>query len=255
MLAAVGAGGPTHLLVLPDFMRSDGETHVASLAPNHDKDLRGMMTFIPSGAELSGWLTPVERKNTYIAVYLDPAMVPAALDEAGSHAALEPMLHFRNAPALGSTIAKLGSLLDEANPDSMYAETLGLLLGIEVRRAQRSVSKETLQYRHGLSRKTENEIREYIEANLSRDITLAELAGLAGLSRFHFARSFKRTVGLTPHQYLLRQRIERAKELLALGRMPVSDIAREVGFVSSTPLARAFLKITGTPLREFARQD
>src|SRR3989337_850779 len=45
--------GQTHLLVSVDFMRSDGETHVTDLAPAYDKDLRGMMTFIPSGAELS----------------------------------------------------------------------------------------------------------------------------------------------------------------------------------------------------------
>ena len=195
--------GQTHLLVSVDFMRSDGETHVTDLAPAYDKDLRGMMTFIPSGAELSGWLAPVERRNTYTAVYLDPAMVPAAVDEADSHVDLEPRLHFRDT-ALSSTIAKLGALLDESNPDSVYAEMLGLLLGIEIRRTQRRAPKWSPQ-RHALSLRTENFVREFIEANLSRDLTLTELAELAGLSRFHFARAFKRSTGLPPHQYLLQR--------------------------------------------------
>ena len=245
--------GQTHLLVLTDLMRSDGETRIADLAPICDKDLRGTMTFVPSGVELSGWIAPVKRRSSYIAVYLDPAMVPAALGAADSQAALEPMLHFKDS-ALSSTIAKLGSLLDEANPESVYAETLGLLLGTEVQRAQRSVSRQAPRWQHGLSRKMENEICEYIEANLSRDISLAELAELAGLSRFHFARSFKRSTGLPPHQYLLRQRIERAKELLALGVLPVDEIATAVGFPGPAPLARMFLRITGTTLKEFREQ-
>jgi AraC family transcriptional regulator len=212
------------------------------------------MSFIPSGVELSGWTAPVKRRNAYTAVYLDRAIMPAERDDAGSHLALEPMLHFEDR-TLGATIAKLGSLLDEISPNSMYAETLGLLLGVEIQRAQRSWRQRTLQQLHGLSPKIEETIREYIEANLSRDITLTELAELAGLSRFHFARSFRRSMGLPPHQYLLQRRIERAKELLALGKMPVSEVATAVGFPGPTPLARTFLRITGTHLKEFARQD
>lgn len=97
-------------------------------------------------------------------------------------------------------------------------------------------------------------IREYIQANLSRDISLAELAELAGLSRFHFTRSFKRSIGLPPHQYLLRQRIERAKELLALGRLPVSEIAASVGLPGPGQLARTFRRMTGITLKEFLRK-
>jgi AraC-like DNA-binding protein len=95
---------------------------------------------------------------------------------------------------------------------------------------------------------------EYIEANLSRDITLTELAELAGLSRFHFARSFRRSMGLPPHRYLLQQRIERAKELLAPGTLPVGEIAAGVGFSGATSLARTFLRVTGTTLKEFVRR-
>ena len=246
--------GPTHFLVLLDLQRSDGETRAADLAPNHDKDLRGKMTFIPNGCEISGWVTPVKRKNAFTAAYLDPATMSAELDEANLHIALEPMIYFKDR-TLSSTLVKFRSVLDEASPNSMYAETLGLLLGLEICKVQSRVSQQTSTQRHGLSCGTENLIREYIEANLSRDITLSELADLAGFSRFHFARAFKRSTGLPPHQYLLRQRIERAKELLALGGLPVTEIAASVGFAGPAPLALTFRRLTGRLLKEFGRSD
>ena len=244
--------GPTHYLALHDIRSSDHEINVTGLDPSHEKDIRGMMTFVPAGCEAFGWQAPVKRKNSFTAIYLDPAAMSAELGEANLHVALEPMLYFEN-PTLSSTVEKLRAVIDEANPNSAYAETLGLLLGIEICKVQRSMSKWPPQ-KHGLPRATEDMIREYIEANLSRDVSLAELAELAGLSRFHFARSFKRSTGLPPHQYLLRQRIERAKELLALGRLPVSEIAASVGFAGPAPLARTFRRLTGMPLKEFERQ-
>lgn len=136
--------GSTHLLVLTDFMRTDGETYIAGLAKIHDKDLRGVMAFIPSGVGLTGWIAPTKRNNTYIAVYLDPAKVPADLDEPSPRVELEPVVHFRDG-AISSTIAQLAALLDEASPCSVYAETLGLLLGIEICRAHQRLSRAVPQ--------------------------------------------------------------------------------------------------------------
>ena len=61
-------------------------------------------------------------------------------------------------------------------------------------------------------------------------------------------------MGLPPHQYLLQRRIERAKELLARGTLPISEIAVAVGFPGPSPLARTFLRTTGTTLRQFKQQ-
>lgn len=244
--------GPTHYLAVHDIRSTDHEINVTGLEPSHKKDIRGKMTFIPSGCEAFGWQAPAKHKNSFTAIYLDPAVIMAELDDANLHVALEPMLYFEN-PTLRSTVEKLRAVIDDANSNSAYAETLGLLLGMEICKVQQSMSKWPPQ-RHGLPRATETLIRDYIEANLSRNVSLAELAQLAGLSRFHFARSFKRSTGLPPHQYLIRRRIERAKELLALGMLPVSEIAASVGFSGAVPLARTFRRLTGMPLREFERQ-
>ena len=245
--------GPTHFFAHLDLQRSDGETWATDVARSHAKDLRGRITFIPSGCDLSGWTVPIKRKNVFTSIHLDPSLLSAELDDASSDAALVPMLNFEDR-ALGVTIAKLGSLLDETGPRSMYAETLGLLLGFEIRRAQRSLPQRGLQQWHGLSCRAEGKVREYIEANLSRDITLTELAELAGLSRFHLARSLQEKHRPSALRYLLQQRIERAKELLGLGTLPVSEIAAAVGFSGAASLARTFVRVTGTTLKEFVQR-
>jgi AraC family transcriptional regulator len=76
--------------------------------------------------------------------------------------------------------------------------------------------------------------------NLSGDLSLAEIAAAFNLSPYHFALAFKRSTGLSPHQYVLRRRIERARELLAGTDLPVGVVARRVGFSSPRHFAQQF---------------
>ncbi|MEO1593102.1 MAG: helix-turn-helix transcriptional regulator, partial [Cyanobacteria bacterium J06632_22] len=71
------------------------------------------------------------------------------------------------------------------------------------------------------------------------------LAQLVGMSQFHFGRLFKQSLNLSPYQYLLRQRVERAKQLLKQTDNPVSEIALECGFNSHSHLGRKFRQLTG----------
>ena len=89
-------------------------------------------------------------------------------------------------------------------------------------------------------------VLEYIEANLAKNPSLAELAALAGLSPYQFARAFAQTAGLPPHRYLLTRRLERAKALLSGSNRPVVEIALDLGFGSQGHFHRAFHKHVGT---------
>ncbi|NIX76437.1 AraC family transcriptional regulator [Microvirga terricola] len=82
-------------------------------------------------------------------------------------------------------------------------------------------------------------VRDYLEANLARDVELAELAKLAGLSRSHFIRAFQRETGLTPHAYLLDRRFRAATRLLGRGNAP-GDVAAACGFFDQSHLNRVF---------------
>lgn len=86
----------------------------------------------------------------------------------------------------------------------------------------------------------------FIEEHFSEDLDLATIAGVAGLSPFHFCRLFREFTGRSPHQYLLRTRLERAAQLLRETDLRVTEIAMSVGFQDVTHFSRAFRRHTGS---------
>ena len=88
-------------------------------------------------------------------------------------------------------------------------------------------------------------VRAFIDRHYARPLTVERLARLAGLSRFHFIRAFRATVGHTPHRYLRDQRLARAKELLVTTPMPVTEICNTVGFQSLGTFCSLFRRTTG----------
>jgi AraC family transcriptional regulator len=98
-----------------------------------------------------------------------------------------------------------------------------------------------------LSESRKCKIRDLIERRIGDHLTIEDMAAGVDLSPYHFARRFKASFGVSPHQYVLRCRIERALE--ALKSSPghsISDIALELGFVSQAHFAGAFRRFTGT---------
>jgi AraC-like DNA-binding protein len=89
--------------------------------------------------------------------------------------------------------------------------------------------------------------RELIDAHLDDPIDLSAMARAAGFSRFHFLRAFRKTFHQTPHQYLTRRRIERAKELLANSEQPITQICLSVGFESLGSFSALFHRLVGWP--------
>jgi AraC-like DNA-binding protein len=80
---------------------------------------------------------------------------------------------------------------------------------------------------------------------LNERISIQMLAGLAGLSIYHFARAFKRSEGLTPHEYIVRRRVQYAQNLLANSDMPLAEIAVAAGFSDQSHCARRFREHVG----------
>jgi AraC-like DNA-binding protein len=105
----------------------------------------------------------------------------------------------------------------------------------------------------GLAPWQERRTTEYLRAHLTRDVSLHELAGVAQLSAFHFARTFKQSMGLPPHAFLRRLRCERAKELLTATDLPVTEIAAQVGYETPQAFARMFRAEVGASPGEYRR--
>lgn len=90
-------------------------------------------------------------------------------------------------------------------------------------------------------------LESYVEAHLGEDLSLASLAHEVGISRSHFSRSFRQTLGQPPFAWLRAKRIERAKQLLLEGALSVAEVAIATGFADQAHLTRAFGQIVGVP--------
>ena len=86
---------------------------------------------------------------------------------------------------------------------------------------------------------------DYMQAHLNQDLKLAELAAVVNMSQFYFGRVFKQHMGITPYQYLIQQRVERSKQLLAFSHLSIAEIAYHVGFSKQSNFAAHFRKATG----------
>ena len=88
-------------------------------------------------------------------------------------------------------------------------------------------------------------VTQYIQENLQRELRLAELSALVHMSPYHFARLFRRSTGVPPHKFVVRRRIDEACALLAARTVPIAEIARLVGFRTSSHFTTTFRRVTG----------
>lgn len=98
-------------------------------------------------------------------------------------------------------------------------------------------------------------VQEYIDGHLETALKLEDLAATTKLSVSHFIRAFQRSVGLTPHCYVMRCRLSRAQELLVKTDLPLADIALKTGFSDQSHFTNRFRKVTGLPPRAFRAKN
>jgi AraC-like DNA-binding protein len=107
----------------------------------------------------------------------------------------------------------------------------------------------------GLTRGSLKRVEEYVRANLDSTLDIDELAGLIRMSSSHFTRSFSKTVGQTPHRYVIQCRVEKARELLTATDLPLTEIALATGFSDQSHFSRRFQELTGFPPGAYRRID
>jgi AraC family transcriptional regulator len=180
--------------------------------------------------------------------------------DAAAHTSLRYERSFQDPLVAEIAFAIVSEMRTQTAGSRLLAETLAASLAARLVHSRSGLSpdRDLEQLSHqGLDRRRLTRVREYIAANLEGDLTIAQLAKVASLSRFHFARAFKTAVGQPPHQYVSARRLERAKEMLMRGDQPLLDIAIALNFSSQANFTRAFRVGTGmTPgqfRRDFAR--
>jgi transcriptional regulator GlxA family with amidase domain len=98
----------------------------------------------------------------------------------------------------------------------------------------------------GLAPWQERRIKEFLDANLDGDVSVALLANECGLSVNHFSRAFHQSIGMPPHQWLLRSRVDKARQLLRDPALALVDVALACGFTDQSHLTRVFTRLSGT---------
>lgn len=135
----------------------------------------------------------------------------------------------------------------------LYAETMSTSLAVHLVKHYSSHERKSVRYLGGLSPTQLQLVIDYINDYLDQDLSLEELAAIAKLSAYHFCRSFKQSTGFSPHQYLIRQRVKRAKLFLKDEKMEIRDVAIACGFTHQSHLNRHFKRLTGVTPKIFSK--
>lgn len=244
--------GDAAYLALHNSVRSDGITTVNGGSRSTLNDLRGKLTFVPVGSDIAGWNRFERRVSSVFAVYLGSN---GSDHDANDISKVPPSLYFEN-NNVKATLQKLQSVLDGSGiGDPAYAETLALLLLWELRHAADLEHSLLGPVRGGLTVRQLRQVKDFIDDQISTEITISDLAAVAGLSQYHFIRAFKDTVGLPPYQYVLSERVRRARGLLSKSDLSLRDVALAAGFSDASQLNRIFRKFVGVTPTAYRRDQ
>jgi AraC family transcriptional regulator len=133
----------------------------------------------------------------------------------------------------------------------MYGESLANALAVYILKRYAVRRLTPVVYKGGLPPYRLKRVLDFIADSLETDISLSQLAALAGMSPHYFSELFKQSTGRTPHNYVLLKRIERAKQQLRDPKRSVIDAGLDSGFQNSSHFARVFRRIEGTTPSKF----
>ncbi|EHK53349.1 AraC family transcriptional regulator [Mesorhizobium alhagi CCNWXJ12-2] len=230
---------PYHLVVLTEaghtsqtYIKSDGKEIYDG------RDRSGDITFVPAGVERVGVYR--DTKLFYSALWIDPS-----LDLPGCENLSDMRLHINGRDDVIASL--LRSLCAETSlghkPLSVYVEHLTAL--IVLRLGELNNVRKGKARREPLSRPTLARVQDYVEANIGSNISLTELASVAGMRADSFARRFKAATGLAPYAFVLEERIRRAEALLAGTDEAIANVGIRLGFSSQSHFTSTFRRLRG----------
>lgn len=183
--------------------------------------------------------------STSVMLQFPPSLLVRAADELGldgSRVGLIPRHQFRDAQ-IGHIAWALDADREAGNPGGkLYVESLTTALATYLVSHHRA----PLPPLRGLSKPQLRRVTDYIEAGLDQDLSLARIAGVAGIGTSHLKTLFKRSMGLPVHAYVVQRRVERARTLLLQRDMPASQVALEAGFSHQSHMMRCMRRVLGS---------
>jgi AraC family transcriptional regulator len=226
---------------------------VSYRAGHHERQgvrLHGQFCVVPAGTSTRWTLSRPARS---LLLRLTPTLLADAADAMGlgsQRAGLASSIHVRD-----PQVERIGWMMQAEDHDAypggrLFADSLASALAARLLALQsRKVAAPTGR---ALPAWRLRHVLEYIEAHLDQDLTLAELAGVAGFSLSHFKPLFRAAVGMPAHRFVLERRVERARARLLEGTGSLTDIALETGFAHPSHMARCMRRVLGASPSQIA---
>ena len=241
-----------HLLVL--MIRPPKKHYLRSEGLKLDKPLpAGSISVVPAGSSV---LCSHQGSVDSLLIYLEPsrvAQVAAESFEMDPSRTVVPPVDGLNAPELRSAMLAVDAELKAGGAGGpLMVEALANMLCVHLIRHFLGARELAGGSDGVLPRRKLHTVIEYIMENLEGSPTLEQMAAVAQLSPYHFARQFKATTRLAPYQYVIERRVERAQQLLRInGELSLAEIAVLAGFSDQSHLTSLFKRITGVTPRQF----
>ena len=214
----------------------------------------GRIILLPRGTtDQHNWAGPTER----LVVAVHPRLLTNALDETAHRTDVELTEHWDLIDEhISALLHEMAADLDDGSPAGpIYGESLANALGVYLLKRYAVRPLTPVAYKGGLPGYRLKRVLDYIAASLDRNISLAQLSAIAGMSPHYFSELFRQSTGCTPHAYVLFQRIERAKQRLRDPACSIIDAGLDAGFENPSHFARVFRRLVGTTPSRFRAEQ
>jgi len=185
---------------------------------------------------------------------ISDAALMASSDGAYGEVELHPSFKFAN-PRLRALVAAAHAEMVAGFPSGrLFLDSVEQAIAVALVKDYAVRHRPVEIYRGGLGAGRLRRIKGLVDAKMEDDLSLDEVAQSVGLSTAHFARMFRKSTGETPHQFVLRQRIDRAKAMLRVPDARVLDVAVGCGFKTQQHFAQVFRNVCGISPTEYRRE-
>jgi AraC family transcriptional regulator len=222
---------------------TEGRTRKAEHGP-------GNLYILPAGTRdrFTRWAP-----TNHLTLVMAPYFLARVLEESAHPADLEliPNWNLRD-PHIASLMLALYADLEDSSPAGpLFGESLGVALAHYLLRRYSARMPRQLDYKGGMPTARLNRVLDFMRENCAKEMRIWELAQLAGMSPHYFCELFKKSTGLSPHQYCLRCRIDLAKVFLRSPQYAVNRVAKATGFADQSHFTKVFRRMVGVTPTQF----